>query len=57
MADLIRLQYKATPGARIWRNSSLTMHAAGRANMAATAKALQLQENWYAWQIVPESRP
>lgn len=52
-ATHIRLQFKPSPAARVWRDSSLTMWAAGRANMEATAAALALQNGWHAWQIVP----
>jgi 2-methylcitrate dehydratase PrpD len=51
-ASHIRLQYLPSDRARTWRNSSLTMWAAGRANMEATAAALMAQEGWHAWRIV-----
>lgn len=53
MATHIRLQFLPTERARVWRNSSLTMWAAGRANMEQTARALQAQNGWHAWRIVP----
>ena len=49
---MLQLQFKPTATARTWRNSSLRMHPQGRANMEATAKALQAQEGWHDWQIV-----
>lgn len=55
-ATHIRLQYLPTATSRTWRNSSLTMWAAGRANMEQTAAALQRQEGWHAWRIV-DHRP
>ncbi len=51
----IKLQYLPDPKAIVWRNSSLTMWAAGRANMERTAANLQKQNNWYAWRIVPHT--
>ncbi|WP_374139439.1 hypothetical protein [Sphingomonas sp.] len=48
----IRLQYLPAPTSRAWRNSSLTMWAAGRANMEATAASLKAQEGWHDWRIV-----
>lgn len=53
---MLRLQYMPDERSRAWRNSSLTMHPAGRANMEKTAEALKLQERWHAWQIVEEER-
>lgn len=53
MATHIRLQFLPDARARTWRNSSLTMWAAGRENMEATAARLQAQEGWHAWRIVP----
>ena len=53
---MIRLQYMPTERARAWRNSSLTMHPEGRANMEKTARALLVQEGWHDWRIVEESR-
>ena len=52
-ASHIRLQYLPGKGSRVWRDSSLTMWAAGRDNMESTARALQAQEGWHAWRIVP----
>ncbi len=52
-ATHIRLQYLPDPNARVWRDSSLTMWAAGRDNMEKSAAALQKQNKWYAWRIVP----
>jgi hypothetical protein len=52
---MLRLEYKPNERARAWRRSSLTMHAEGRANMQATARALTIQEGWHAWRIVEES--
>lgn len=49
----IRLQYKPSATSRVWRDSSLTMWAAGRENMEATAARLMVQNGWHAWQIVP----
>jgi hypothetical protein len=49
----IRLEYLPTAASRKWRKSSLSMWAQGRANMEATAKALQQQEGWHAWRIIP----
>lgn len=54
-ATHIRLQYLPNDRARVWRNSSLTMWAAGRENMEKTAAALQLQEGWHAWRIVTDA--
>lgn len=54
-ATHIRLQYLLAANSRTWRNSSLTMWAAGRDNMEATAKALQQQEGWHDWRIVPHN--
>ena len=51
---MIRLQYKPTDKARVWRNSSLTMYPEGRANMEKTARALMAQEGWHAWRIIEE---
>ena len=53
MATHIRLQYLPSPTARTWRNSSLTMWAAGLENMEATARRLKVQEGWHDWRIVP----
>jgi hypothetical protein len=53
VATHIRLEYLPTPTSRIWRTSSLTMWAAGRANMEQTAKRLQEQEGWHDWRIAP----
>lgn len=55
MATHIRLQFLPSPESRVWRNSSLTMWAAGRANMEQSAAALQRQEGWHAWRIVEHS--
>lgn len=49
---MLQLQYKPAATSRAWRNSSLRMHPEGRANMEATAAALQRQEGWHAWRIV-----
>lgn len=49
---MIALEYKPSERARAWRRSSLTMHPEGRANMEATARALQAQDGWHAWRIV-----
>lgn len=48
----IRLQYLPNDKSRVWRDSSLTMWAAGRANMESTARALKVQEGWHDWRIV-----
>lgn len=52
-ASHIRLQFLPAATSRAWRDSSLTMWAAGRDNMEATARQLQAQEGWHAWRIVP----
>lgn len=54
-ATHIRLQYLPASTSRTWRNSSLTMWAAGRENMEASARALKVQERWHDWRIVPHS--
>ena len=51
-ATHIRLQFMPSPSSRVWRDSSLTMWAAGRANMEETARRLAVQEGWHDWRIV-----
>ncbi len=48
----IRLQYKPTASSRVWRDSSLTMWAAGRENMTLDAVRLAKREGWHDWRIV-----
>lgn len=54
-ATHIRLQYLPTPTSRAWRNSSLTMWAAGRPTMEMTAAALKAQNGWHDWRIIPHN--
>lgn len=51
-ATHIRLQYLPSATARVWRDSSMTMWAAGRENMEKSARALKVQEGWHDWRIV-----
>ena len=55
MATHIRLQFLPSDRSRVWRDSSLTMWAAGRENMEKTAQALKVQEQWHDWRIVPHA--
>jgi hypothetical protein len=51
-ATHVGLEYLPTPTSRAWRRSSVTMWAAGRANLEKTAAALQVQEGWHAWRVI-----
>lgn len=52
-ATHIRLQYKETDRTLTWKNSSLTAWAAASEQVKQTARALAVQNGWYAWRIVP----